>query len=96
MSTVTHGLYGGVLTRDTVSLEHIKPVSQGGKTVLNNLALATKENNNKRGNEDIGKFLTFEMIRNYLAQFKGIQIKGFNGDKYIEVLKATFGGLIND
>lgn len=94
LPTVTRGLYGGVLTKDTVSLEHITPVSQGGKTVLDNLALATMENNNARGNEDIGKFLTFEMIRKYLEQFKGIKLREFDGAQYIVQLKRRFNELL--
>lgn len=90
LPTVTRGLYGGVLTRDNVSLEHIQPVSQCGKTVLSNLALATKENNSARGSEDIGKFLTLGMIRDYLAQFKGVKVDGFDGTQYIGELKETF------
>lgn len=83
-----------MLTKDTVSLEHITPVSQGGKTVLDNLALATKENNSARGNEDIGKFLTFEMIRNYLSQFKDVKVNGFDGNQYIMELRRKFDELL--
>lgn len=77
-----------------MSLEHITPVSKGGKTVLDNLALATKENNSARGNEDIGKFLTFEMIRSYLSQFKGIKLKGFDGTQYIGQMRRRFSELL--
>lgn len=94
LPTVKRGLYGGVLTKDTVSLEHITPVSEGGKTVLDNLALATKENNNMRGNKDIGKFLTFGMIRDYLKQFQGIKVDGFDGAQYIMQLRRRFNELL--
>lgn len=31
MPSVTHGIYGGILTKDNITLEHIKPHSKGGK-----------------------------------------------------------------
>ena len=53
LPTVKYGFYGGELTKDIVSLEHLQPHSKGGKTVLNNLVLATIENNNRRGNKSL-------------------------------------------
>ena len=90
LPTVTHGLYGKKLSIDSVSLEHIVPYSKGGKTVLNNLALADKTANNLRGNEDISKFLTIDMIYNYLKQFENLKLKNFNGNQYIKILTETF------
>ena len=43
------GLYGFKLTKKTRSIEHIKPHSQGGKTITGNVALADKFMNSKRG-----------------------------------------------
>ena len=40
LPTVKRGLYGGILTPETVSLEHILPKEKGGHTTLSNLALA--------------------------------------------------------
>lgn len=93
LPSVTHGLYQNVLSKDTVSLEHIIPHSKGGPTTLWNLALADQKANNLRGNEDIKKFLTTDMINKYLEQFKGVKIKKFNGDKYISMLTKTFKNL---
>jgi len=42
---VKYDFYGSKLTNKNVTLEHLKPHSQGGKTNLKNLVLATKENN---------------------------------------------------
>ncbi len=94
LDNVKYGLYGGELTKDNLSLEHLQAISSNGRTTLDNLALATKENNNKRGSEDIGKFLTFGMIRKYLRQFRGINVEGFNGDKYIAGIIKTLDELI--
>ncbi len=90
LPTVTHGLYGKKLSIDSVSLEHIVPHSKGGKTVLNNLALADKTANCMRGCEDIKNFLTVEMIQDYLKQFEHLNLKNFNGNQYIKVIKKTF------
>ena len=90
LPAVTHGLYGKKLSIDSVSLEHIIPHSKGGRTALNNLALADKTANCKRGCDDIKKFLTVEMIQDYLKQFENLNLKDFSGDKYIKVIKKTF------
>lgn len=91
---IKKGLYGGELTIDTVSLEHIIPHSQGGKTVLSNLALATKKNNNLRGDKPLKDFLTKEMLDDYIEEFEKINLPYFNGKKYIEELLKTIGGLL--
>ena len=93
LQTVTKGIYGGLLTKENISLEHLKPHSLGGKTKLYNLALATVENNQKRSNKPLEDFLTKENLNNYLKQFKGIKLKKFNGDKYIEQIKKTLQNL---
>lgn len=94
LPTVKRGLYGDILTKDNLSLEHLKPHSKGGRTSLSNLALASKEKNNFRNSKPLKDFLTKEMIENYLNQFKGIHAKGFSGKKYIEMLRKTFKELL--
>ena len=92
--SVTKGLYGGRLTADNISLEHITPKSKGGRTELYNLALATKYLNNKRSSRPIKDFLTQEQADEYLSQFKGIELKDFNGDKYAYILGKKFKRLL--
>lgn len=92
---VKYGFYGDKLTQKNVSLEHLKPYSKGGKTQLDNLVLASKENNQKRGNKDIRDFLTVENVTRYLTQFKNIKLTGFDGNKYIAMVLATLGDLIS-
>ena len=84
------------VTRQTIYLwehgafpkvEHIKPISKGGKTKLYNLALATKTNNHTRGNLPIKYFLDSEKFIAYVEQFKDVELPNFNGKEYI-------GGLI--
>lgn len=86
---INYGFYGGVLTPNNVSLEHLRPFSKGGKTTLDNLVLATKENNSARSNLPLKDFINIDMVRKYLAQFSGIKRSGFCGDSYIKKIKNT-------
>lgn len=96
LPSVKIGIYGDKLTPKNVSLEHLKCVCDGGKTELKNLVLATKENNNIRGNKPLENFLTIENLIQYLNQFKDIKVMGFNGNNYIALILKTIGELIND
>ena len=60
-----YGLYGEPLTKQNVSDEHIICKCYGGQTVESNIALASKEMNNKRGCQPIEKFVTIEMFEKY-------------------------------
>lgn len=94
LPSVKRGLYGDILTKDNLTLEHLKPHSQGGRTVLSNLALASYEKNSFRNDKPLKYFLTQEMVENYLKQFKNIYARGFSGNKYIEMLRKTFKELL--
>ena len=93
---IKYGLYGGELTPKNVTDEHIVCRCFGGTNDISNIALATAENNNKRGNKPIDEFLTFGMIRKYFLQFKGLKANGFDGDDYIKKLKITLRSVLND
>lgn len=95
LPSVKYGFYGDRLTQKSVSLEHLKAHSKGGKTNLANLVLASKEKNNARGNDAIDDYLDVKNVMRYLAQFKDIRINGFDGNKYIAGIVATLGGLLN-
>ena len=86
---IKYGFYGGKLTQKNVSLEHLRPFSKGGKTSLDNLVLATKENNSARSNLPLKDFINIEAAKSYLAQFSGLVKNGFNGDSYINKIKKT-------
>lgn len=94
LPSVKTGLYGDVLTKKNVSLEHLKPYSLGGKTQLSNLALASKRNNQARGAQDIGRFLTMKSLLKYLSQFRGVKVKDFDGEKYILNIVKTINELM--
>lgn len=89
LPTVTKGFYGGTLTNKTVSLEHLIPHSQGGKTDLSNLVLATKENNSRRSNLPIKDFINIEQVKEYLKQFSGVLIGNLRGEVYIKKIIQT-------
>lgn len=84
LPTVKKGFYGDELTMKTVSLEHLQPKSQGGKTSLDNLVLASKRTNNLRGDKPLQLFIMKQKAIEYFYQFINIKIKGFDGNKYIE------------
>ena len=85
------GLYGFKLTIKTRSVEHIKPHSMGGKTTWDNVALADKFMNSKRGTEPIENYVTFEMWKNYLKQFEKIKNDIIDGMRYIKSVCETQG-----
>jgi hypothetical protein len=89
LKTVKKGFYGDDLTKKTVSLEHLKPASQGGKTILPNLVLASKRMNQARGCDDLKKYATKKGIVEYLVQFIGVKTKRFDGDEYIANILKT-------
>lgn len=89
MPEVKKGIYGGILTRDTISLEHVKPVSKGGKTDIFNLALADKQLNTLRGNKPLKFFLDKDKFVEYLEQFEKINLPNFSGKQYIKGLIKT-------
>lgn len=91
LPSVKFDIYGLPLKKETCSREHIIPKSLGGTAGNNNIALADKFINMKRGNAPLFKFTTLENVMNYLLQFIGIEIKEgkavkFSGDKYVKDL----------
>ena len=96
LPTVTKGIYGGELTPKTVSLEHIKCKCFNGKTELNNLALATKELNELRGNKPLRFFLDGDKFIAYIKQFESVNLPNFNGKNYIEGLIKTVIKVLGD
>ena len=93
---IKYGLYGEILTKDNVSDEHIICKCLGGTNDISNIALASKELNNARGNQPIGLFVTMGMLRKYLLQFKNLKLKNFDGNEYIKGIRQTFRRLVDD
>lgn len=90
-----YGLYGDKLTKKTVSLEHILPKSKGGKTEIDNLALASMRMNNARGNKPLSEYLTAENLARYIDQFMHIKIPEFDGVKYVKNLLRTINMVLD-
>lgn len=91
---IKYGFYGDRLNTKNVSLEHLLPRSKGGKTSLDNLVLASKEKNQKRGNQPISKYINFEAMQTYIDQFKNVKTNGFNGNEYIKNILKTVTELV--
>ena len=89
LKSVKYGFYGDLMTKDTVSLEHLQPASKNGKTTLSNLVLASKSKNQLRGCADIRLFADKATVWNYLLQFVGVKTKHFNGNSYIKGIIKT-------
>ena len=82
-----HDFYdGSLLKADTLTLEHLKPHSKGGKTTLTNLVLTNYQNNVRRGNRDIRLYINKEAARKYIEEAKKIKCKGINGENYAKSL----------
>lgn len=94
LPSVRYGIYGGELTPDTCTIEHLVPKSKGGRTTYNNIALATKLNNNRRSSHPLKNYLTATMADEYLNQFRGVEIDDFSGDRYIRRVEPTIRRLL--
>lgn len=90
---IKYGFYGDELTVKNCTVEHLLPLSKGGKTKSYNLVLASAANNQARSNFDIRDFADPETIKQYLRQFQGIKKRTFNGDSYIKQIKDTLKNL---
>ena len=94
LPNVTKGFYGGDLTKDTITLEHLKPVSKGGKTELKNLVLSEDIRNWNRGNKPLTEVFNKEAFQTYCEEFKGVKLPYFNGDDYIKQITKTIERLL--
>lgn len=84
------GIYGKKLTKKNVSIEHITPASQGGRTVTSNIFLADKTENSKRGVKPILEVITKQQIIEHLKQFINIKNKFIDGLEYIKIMCKRF------
>lgn len=85
-----YGLYGERLTKENVSDEHIVCKCFGGQTVETNIALASKEMNNRRGCKPIQEFVTIEMVNAYIERVMKNNIKGYDIEAYCNGILNTF------
>lgn len=86
---IKYGFYGDELTVKNCTVEHLLPLSKGGKTKSYNLVLASAANNQARSNTDLREVIDINAAKQYLKQFQGIRKRTFNGDAYIHQIKET-------
>ena len=96
LPTVKRGIYGKKLKPETVSVEHITPISKGGKNVISNTFLADKYENSRRGNRPIDEYITKQNLVDYLVQFIGVKNKYIDGDTYINIMLRRFKYMFKD
>lgn len=94
--SVKYGFYGDKLTKKNVTLEHLLPISQGGKTELSNLVLASANKNQERGVQPLNKMLKWDCVGKYLEQFRDVKLKDFNGNDYIQKILNTINKLLGE
>lgn len=94
LPSVRYGFYGGELTKDNVTLEHLLPHSKKGLTKLSNLVLSKDINNWNRGNKPLIQFYDPDIFKKYCSQFDGVKLPFFNGDNYIEQITKTVERLL--
>ena len=94
MPSVKYGFYGGKLTKDNITLEHILPHSKGGRTTMANLALSQNVKNWERADKPLIQFFNKEAFEQYCEQFKGIKLPFFNGDEYVKQIVKTVQKLL--
>jgi CRISPR/Cas system Type II protein with McrA/HNH and RuvC-like nuclease domain len=84
------------LTKENVSIDHLKPVSKGGKTELKNIVLSSKHKNQLKGNKPLKDYIDFETVGQYLEQFIGVKFPDFDGNKYIKLILRQISELMNE
>jgi hypothetical protein len=83
------GFLGGELTPQNISIDHIKPRSQGGRSELSNYVLMTIENNGKKSSDDIFYYATKENTEQYFKAFEGIKLGKYQGEDYLKMISKT-------
>lgn len=96
LPTVKYGFYGDLITKKTVTLEHLKPRCYGGKTELKNLVLASANKNQERGVRPLSEMINWEYVGIYLEQFRNVVVDCFNGNQYIEMILNTIKELLKN
>jgi len=96
LPTIKYGFYGDEITPKTVTIEHLKCVSQGGKTELKNIVLVSANKNQERGVRPLSEMLNWGFAGRYFEQFRDVIVDWFDGNKYIEMVLNTIKELLND
>lgn len=92
LPTVKFDIAGIELNKDNVSLDHVIPKSQGGKSNLFNYMLASKWFNSFRGVVPLAKLITKEMFDKWAKQFEDIMVCGVEGTEYTKEIEKKIWG----
>ena len=92
--SVKYGFYGEPITKKNVTLEHLLPKSQGGKSTLDNFVLTSADKNQERGVRPLAEMLNWENVGRYLEQFRDVVVGNFIGNEYIQMILRTINKLI--
>lgn len=88
-----YDLYGLPLNKNNVTDEHIICRCFGGSSEESNIALATREINNLRGNKPIEQFVTMNMVNKYVERIltnNPHTVDGYDLIKYCSGILRTF------
>ena len=96
LPSVKYGFYGDPITPKTVTIEHLKCVSQGGKTELKNIVLVSANKNQERGTRLLSEMINWEYVGRYFEQFRNVIVGHFNGNKYIEIVMETIKEILKN
>ena len=73
------GFFGGKLTKQNVTLDHVQAKCKGGASNLSNYVLATAKNNGMKGKGDIFQYATKENTEAYFKVFENCNIGTVKG-----------------
>jgi hypothetical protein len=87
LPSVKFDVAGIELNNKNVTLDHVIPKSQGGKSNLFNYMLASEVFNSFRGVVPLAKLITKKMFDKWAKQFEGIMVCGVEGEVYTEEIR---------
>lgn len=87
---VKFGIYKKPIDKRNVSIEHITPKSKGGKLSFDNIFLADKFENSKRGIRPIEEIINKFDIFDYLQQWLNVKNQYVDGIRYIKGILQRF------
>lgn len=91
---IKYGFYGDKLNKKNVTLEHLLPISKGGKTELKNLVLASADKNQERAARPLSEMIKWDCAGRYFEQFRDFKFEEFDGNKYIQMVLVTIKELL--
>ena len=85
--------FGGELTPETATLDHVLARSKGGRSKTSNYVILNVQNNCKKADKDIFEFATKEATEEYFKAFEGADLGKYTGGQYLKMITKTLIGL---